>query len=47
MCEQCRRREDADRLLWQTVRRALLMVAAAIQKRYDVHNEPKQVRRAA
>lgn len=43
MCEHCRRREDADRLLWQTIRRALLMAAKAIQTRY----EPQEERKAA
>lgn len=32
--------QDADRELWLIVRRALLMVAAAIEKRYGVKEAP-------
>ena len=44
MCEQCERREQADRLMWLAIRRGLLAVAAAIAKRYDVDRptNPKQ-----
>ena len=35
MCEVCDRREERDRAFWQSIRRALLMAASAIQKRYD------------
>lgn len=47
MCGECQRQQDADRRMWLAIRRALLMAAAAIQKRYDA--EPAQVdnRRAA
>lgn len=47
MCEQCRRREDADRALWLTFRRALLMIAKAIQVRYADGDDTTQERRAA
>ena len=35
MCERCERREERDRAFWQSLRRALLMVASAIEKRYS------------
>lgn len=48
MCERCERREAADRAMWAAVRRALLMAAAAIAKRYDVsESSPPDQRRAA
>ena len=47
MCDACRRQHDADRLLWQTIRRALLMIAAGIQKRYAETDDTAQKRRAA
>lgn len=47
MCEQCRCAREQDRILWATIRRALLMIAAGIEKRYADREEPKQVRRAA
>ena len=47
MCEHCRRREDADRALWMTFRRALLMIAKAIQVRYAGDGDTTQERRAA
>lgn len=46
MCD-CQRKHDADRAMWIAIRRALLMAASAIAKRYDERDEPKQVRRAA
>ena len=46
MCE-CQQRHEADRVMWLTVRRALLSIAAAIAKRYDAERETKQVRRVA
>ena len=47
MCRECQRQAEADRAMWAAIRRALLMAAAAIQKRYDDRDDPKQVRRAA
>lgn len=35
MCHECQKQRERERAFWQTVRRALLMVAGAIQKRYD------------
>lgn len=34
MCERCEKQEARDRAFWQSLRRALLMVASAIEKRY-------------
>lgn len=34
MCQQCSRKEERDARFWRSVRRALLMVAGAIAKRY-------------
>lgn len=45
MCEQCERREERDRAFWQSLRRALLMVAKAIETRYA--DEKQQNQRAA
>lgn len=46
MCDNCRRREDADKALWLTFRRALLMIAKAIQVRY-ADGDTTQERRVA
>lgn len=35
MCQQCSKQEARDRAFWQSIRRALLMVASAIEKRYS------------
>lgn len=34
MCDECRKREERDRQFWLIIRRALIMAAAAIEKRY-------------
>lgn len=43
MCDTCRRRDDADRLMWQAIRRGLLAIVKAIEVRYQERDE----RRAA
>lgn len=45
MCERCEKQEARDRVFWQSLRRALLMVASAIEKRYA--DEKQQNQRAA
>jgi hypothetical protein len=45
MCEQCRQARERDAQFWRVVRRALLMVASAIAKRYP--EEQQQERKAA
>jgi len=54
MCEQCRRKNDADKEMWQAIRlgligmsRGLGAVVKAIEKRYADREEPRNVRRAA
>ena len=47
MCDNCRRREDADRLMWAAIRRGLLAVVKAIEVRYAEKPETTQERRAA
>ena len=42
MCDDCRRREDADRLLWATLRRALLMAVKAIEARYGLGRDDRK-----
>ncbi len=39
MCDQCRDRNTADRALWVTVRRALLMIVAAIEARHRLREK--------
>lgn len=34
MCEQCTNQRERDARFWRTVRRAILMIAAAIAERY-------------
>jgi hypothetical protein len=42
MCEQCRVREDADRIMWLAIRRGLLALVRAIETRYgDARNEKR------
>lgn len=39
MCDQCRDQNTADRALWITVRRALLMIVAAIEARHRLREK--------
>lgn len=47
MCQNCTSREDADRLLWATLRRALLMAVKAIEARYQLGRDEQNQRRVA
>ena len=42
MCERCTSREDADRLLWVAIRRALLGIVSAIEKRYGLGRDERK-----
>ena len=42
MCQNCTAREDADRLLWATLRRALMMAISAIEKRYSLGRDDRK-----
>lgn len=35
MCEKCERQEARDRAMWVAIRRGLMAIASAIEKRYN------------
>ncbi len=49
MCEQCREREERDRIMWMAIRvgllgvsRGVLAVVKAIEVRHDIQREEKK-----
>ena len=42
MCQNCTSREEADRLLWATLRRALMMAVKAIETRYGLGRDDRK-----